>query len=412
MNLISVNNLGKAFRIYRHEWQRFASWFRIPIKPSKEHWVLRQVNFVIKPGETIGIIGQNGAGKSTLLKMITGTLQPTEGQVQVNGRIAAILELGMGFNPELTGRQNVFHAATLMGYDAESIDNAMPGIEAFAEIGEYFDQSLRTYSSGMQVRIAFAVVTAWKPDLLIVDEALAVGDIAFQQKCYAKLDELKRNNVALLLVTHDLNTIYQRCSRAIVLSEGSVLYDGDPKSAGEYYEQAMIKGSAGDPAESITEINTFKEAKVTTSQMKLEHKYIKSAYIHSAHDGVELRSIAEGEFFYITCELKNLNDLKDPHIGFKVRDSRGNIMYETNTFGLDSKLVVLDGHSKITFKLKCNLYPGTYTVEYGLAAEGYGNGLFKRVLFTDALKTSFDAIRLESSINWSGMCNMHSEAVD
>ena len=180
MSLLCVQDLGKAFRAYRSEWQRFARWFGIPAKPSEEHWVLRHVNFDIQPGEAIGIIGHNGAGKSTLLKMITGTLQATEGYMQVNGRIAAILELGMGFNHELTGRQNVFHAAGLMGFSVEQIQQTIPDIEAFAEIGEYFDEPVRTYSSGMQMRVAFSVATAFRPEILIIDEILAVGDISFQ----------------------------------------------------------------------------------------------------------------------------------------------------------------------------------------------------------------------------------------
>ena len=144
MSLLTVKNLGKAYRVYASEFQRIGRWFGIPIKPSEEHWVLKHINFAIKPGEAIGIVGQNGAGKSTLLKMITGTLQPTEGSVEVNGRIAAILELGMGFTADLTGRQNVYHAAGLMGFNAEQINQVIDDIEAFAEIGSYFDEPVRT----------------------------------------------------------------------------------------------------------------------------------------------------------------------------------------------------------------------------------------------------------------------------
>jgi len=191
MSLLNVSGLGKAYRTYHSEFQRIARWFYLPSKPRDEHWVLKDINFSIEPGEAIGIVGQNGAGKSTLLKMITGTLQPTEGSIQVNGRIAAILELGMGFNPELTGRQNVHHAAGLMGFSSEQIAGAMDNIESFAEIGEYFDESVRTYSSGMQMRVAFAVATAFRPDILIVDEALSVGDSYFQHKSFERIREFQ-----------------------------------------------------------------------------------------------------------------------------------------------------------------------------------------------------------------------------
>lgn len=192
MSLLTVKNLGKAYRVYASEFQRIGRWFGISTKPKEEHWVLKHVNFSIHAGEAIGIVGQNGAGKSTLLKMITGTLQPTEGNVQVNGRIAAILELGMGFTPDLTGRQNVYHAAGLMGFNADRIDEVIKEIEAFAEIGTYFDEPVRTYSSGMQMRVAFAVATAIRPEILIVDEALSVGDSYFQHKSF---DQIGRAHV-------------------------------------------------------------------------------------------------------------------------------------------------------------------------------------------------------------------------
>ncbi len=191
MSLLTIKNLGKSYRSYRSEWLRFASWFNIPTRPCEEHWILRGLNFEIQPGESIGIIGQNGAGKSTLLKMITGTLQPTEGSIQRNGRIAAILELGMGFSPERTGRQNARHAAGLMGFSTNQIDELMPQIENFAELGFYFEEPLRTYSSGMQMRLAFAVTTASRPDILIVDEALAVAIVIFSINASIALENFK-----------------------------------------------------------------------------------------------------------------------------------------------------------------------------------------------------------------------------
>src|SRR5262245_15413153 len=158
--ILSVENLGKAYRSYGSEWRRMLSWFGAQVKPIEERWVLRHVNFSLQPGEAVGIVGQNGAGKSTLLKLITGTLRPTEGSMRVNGRIAAMLELGMGFHPEFSGRRNAYHTAGLMGFSQDEIEKAMPEIESFAEIGEYFDEPVRTYSSGMQIRVMFAVATA------------------------------------------------------------------------------------------------------------------------------------------------------------------------------------------------------------------------------------------------------------
>lgn len=240
MIVLAVENIGKAYRTYHSEWHRFARWFGMPTKASEETWVLRHVSFHAHAGEAIGIIGQNGAGKSTLLKIIAGTFRPSEGQVLVHGRIAAILELGMGFKPELTGRQNVRHAAALMGFSPEQIEAAMPEIEAFADIGEYFNAPLRTYSSGMQVRLAFAVATAWRPDILIVDEALSVGDAAFQRKCFRRIERYCGENTALLFVSHDLETVKKICMRAIFLREGRLAALGPAKQVCDEYERYLF----------------------------------------------------------------------------------------------------------------------------------------------------------------------------
>ncbi|WP_305464061.1 ABC transporter ATP-binding protein [Photobacterium leiognathi] len=170
-SVLEVKNVGKSFKEYNSELIRISSWFGLNPKPIQENKILKNINFSVSPGEAVGIVGQNGAGKSTLLKMITGTLKPSSGSIHVTGRLSAILELGMGFHPDLTGRQNVYHSAGLMGFSQEQIDAVIDDLEAFAEIGEYFDQPVRTYSSGMQMRVAFGVVTAYRPEILIVDEA-------------------------------------------------------------------------------------------------------------------------------------------------------------------------------------------------------------------------------------------------
>ncbi|MCB1822234.1 MAG: ABC transporter ATP-binding protein, partial [Candidatus Competibacteraceae bacterium] len=181
MGQIIVRNVGKAYKRYASHWARLQEWLDPRDQPRHQaHWVLRGMDFTVAPGEAVGIIGNNGAGKSTLLKIITGTTQPTEGTVTVSGRVAALLELGMGFHPDFTGRQNVFMAGQLLGHSVATLEERFPDIEAFAEIGDYIDQPVRTYSSGMQVRLAFSVATAIRPEILIVDEALSVGDAYFQ----------------------------------------------------------------------------------------------------------------------------------------------------------------------------------------------------------------------------------------
>ncbi|UQG60146.1 ABC transporter ATP-binding protein [Marinobacter sp. M3C] len=252
MSLLTVEHVSKSFREYASEWKRVARWFGLPFKPVAENPILRDISFSIERGEAIGILGQNGAGKSTLLKLITGTLMPTAGIITVNGRIAAILELGMGFNPELTGRQNVYHAASIMGFSHAEVDNFMPAVEAFADIGEYFDEPVRVYSSGMQVRVAFAVATAVRPDILIIDEALSVGDAAFQRKCFRRINEFLEQGTTLLFVTHDIDAVKKLCKRAIFLHYGKIEAYGAAKEVCDAYEKSLFGG--GTPAaEELTE---------------------------------------------------------------------------------------------------------------------------------------------------------------
>ncbi|CAG2095758.1 ABC transporter ATP-binding protein [Xanthomonas arboricola] len=233
--MLTVEGLGKSYRVWGSEWLRAASWFGLQVKPREEHWVLRNVGFSVAPGESIGIMGRNGAGKSTLLKLITGTSQPTEGRIIRRGRIAAILELGMGFNPDLSGRENARHSAGLMGYTLEQIEAVLPEIQEFAEIGEYFDEPVRTYSSGMQVRVAFAVATAFRPDLLIVDEALSVGDAYFQAKCFKRIQSFKEKGMTLILVSHSVGDIVKHCDRAILIKGGAVHADGPSREVSNLY---------------------------------------------------------------------------------------------------------------------------------------------------------------------------------
>jgi len=325
MTLLSVQNLGKAFCTYRSEWQRFARWFGLPIKPSEEHWVLRNINFEIQPGEAIGIIGQNGAGKSTLLKMITGTMQPTKGQVQVNGRIAAILELGMGFNPELTGRQNAFHAAGLMGFNAEQIQQAMPNIEAFAEIGGYFDEPVRTYSSGMQMRVAFAVSTAYRPEILIIDEALSVGDTYFQHKSFSRIREFQEQGTTLLIVSHDREAIQSLCNRAILLENGAVIKDGNPEEVFDFYN-ALI----AEKENSTVEVTQLESGKAQTSSGTGEAKIEKIDLYNSEGESIEI--IGVGEQVELRVKVKVCKKIESLVLGYGIKDRLGQIMYGTNTW--------------------------------------------------------------------------------
>lgn len=361
MSLLSAIDLGKAYRTYRSEWQRVATWFSFPTRPIEEHWVLRHINFSIGPGEAIGIVGQNGAGKSTLLKMLTGTLQPTEGCVQCRGRIAAILELGMGFNPELTGRQNVYHAAGLMGFSIEQINGVIDTIEAFAEIGDYFDDSVRTYSSGMQMRVAFAVATAFRPDILIVDEALSVGDSYFQHKSFERIREFQRLGTTLLIVSHDRGSIQALCNRAILLEKGAIIKDGAPEEVMDYYNAIIAEKE---------------NATVTIKQLVDGSMQTLSGTGEAGVDEISLRNhenrpvefVTVGEPVRLSISICVNQDIPELVVGYAIKDRLGQTVFGTNTHHLGCSLQDLRAGERINygFSFPANLGVGSYSVSVAL----------------------------------------------
>ncbi|EIK95637.1 ABC transporter [Pseudomonas sp. M47T1] len=361
MSLLSVRNLGKAYRTYRSEWQRIARWFFLPVSPSEEHWVLKHVSFEIQPGEAIGIVGQNGAGKSTLLKMITGTLQPSEGTLQVNGRIAAILELGMGFNPELTGRQNAYHAAGLMGFSTEQLDTVIDDIEAFAEIGEYFDESVRTYSSGMQMRVAFAVATAFRPEILIVDEALSVGDSYFQHKSFDRIREFQQMGTTLLIVSHDRGAIQGLCNRAILLESGTVIKDGAPEEVMDYYN-AIIAAKEN----STVTVTQRGDGSVQTRSGSGEAT-IRSVSLHNSK-GEPIEYVQVGETVSLRVDVRVNSDIPELVTGYMLKDRLGQTVYGTNTHHLGRTLehMVAGQDIQYSFTFEANLGVGSYSVAVAL----------------------------------------------
>ncbi|MCJ7926688.1 MAG: ABC transporter ATP-binding protein [Pantoea vagans] len=249
---ISVKNLSKAYKFYSSKWSRVIEKFLPEGKPLHEKkWVLRNISFDVAPGESVGIVGVNGAGKSTLLKLLTGTTKPTLGTISISGRVAALLELGMGFHPDFTGRQNVFMSGLMMGLSRDEISDLLPDIEKFADIGSYIDQPVRIYSSGMQMRLAFAVATSSRPDILIVDEALSVGDSRFQAKCYSRIADFKSQGTTLLLVSHSAGDIVRHCDRAIFLKNGEIALDASAREVTNRYLDELFGKSVIEKNEAL-----------------------------------------------------------------------------------------------------------------------------------------------------------------
>jgi lipopolysaccharide transport system ATP-binding protein len=367
MGHIRLQHVSKAYKRYGNRWARLVEWLDPQDRARHEaHWVLRDVGFEVAPGESIGLIGHNGAGKSTLLKIVTGTTRPTTGTVEVGGRVAALLELGMGFHPEFTGRQNVYMAGQLLGLTADEIARHMSEIESFAEIGDYIDLPVRTYSSGMQMRLAFSVATTVRPDVLVVDEALSVGDAYFQAKCIDRIREFRTRGTTLLFVSHSPGTVKSLCDRAIMLDRGTVLRDGAPDDVLDYYNATIARQHAH--AE-ILQAERANGTRLTRSGGR--EATIESVELVSNRTGLPTRAVATGEAVQLRIDFVVREDIPELTAGVLVRDALGNDVFGTNTFHHDRSLRNLPAGSRRTVAFEFpafDLGRGNYTVSIALHA--------------------------------------------
>lgn len=358
MGTIKVSNLGKAYRQYSARWSRLAEWLIPRARPRHTlKWVLQGISFTVAPGEALGIIGINGAGKSTLLKMITGTTQPTTGSVEITGRVAALLELGMGFHPDFTGRQNAFMAGQLLGYSVEEISRLMPEIEAFAEIGDYIDQPVRVYSSGMQMRLAFSVATAHRPDVLIVDEALSVGDAYFQHKSVDRIREFRRQGTTLLLVSHDKEAIQSICDRAILLDAGRLVVEGEPESVMDYYNAMLAERD-----NQTVRRNIVDSGKTQTISGSGEARIIEISLLNEHDMPVEVVNVGQPVKLKIVVEANS--EIPELVLGYMIKDRLGQPMFGTNTYHLKHVLTNVSTGSVTVFifSFRADIGPGDYSI--------------------------------------------------
>jgi lipopolysaccharide transport system ATP-binding protein len=357
MGAIVVSKLGKAYKQYPMRWSRLAEWLLPGGARHKLKWVLQDISFEVAPGEAVGLIGINGAGKSTLLKLITGTTQPTTGSVWMQGSVAALLELGMGFHPDFTGRQNAIMAGQLLGMSVEEITALMPGIEAFAEIGDYMDQPVRVYSSGMQMRVAFSVATARRPDILIVDEALSVGDAYFQHKSFDRIRKFRDQGTTLLLVSHDKQAIQSVCDRAILLDGGRLAREGKPEEIMDYYN-AMIAEREND----TVRVKELEAGKVQTISGTGEATVTGIALYDEHGQQVEVVDVGAA----VTLEVKVTAKASIPRmvLGYMIKDRLGQPMYGTNTHLKELPLTDVQAGEEVKYRFAfpMNLGPGTYSV--------------------------------------------------
>ncbi len=394
---ISVKDICKVYKLYEKPMDRLKEALGLTkTKKYKEHHALSNVSFDIKQGECVGIIGTNGSGKSTILKIITGVLSPTSGSVEVDGRISALLELGAGFNQEYSGMENIYLNGTMNGFSKAEIDARMADILDFADIGDYVYQPVKTYSSGMFVRLAFSVAINIEPEILIVDEALSVGDVFFQAKCYHKFEEFKQMGKTIIIVSHDLSSIAKYCDRVILLNQGVKLGEGMPKDmiddfkrvlVGQYEipenksenslvndadvkEAVEVKAAERKRARSGAD-KTSKTLEYGTKQAEIEEFYIID------DKGTRTNAVIKGMEFTICMKVRFDSDLPAPIFAFSIKTAKGTEITGTNTMFEKAFLEpVREGMVKeVTFTQRMSLQGGEYLISFGVT--GYEGNDFK-----------------------------------
>ncbi len=376
---IKVNHVSKIYRLYDKPMDRLKESLGFTKqKKYKEHYALKDVSFDVHRGETVGIIGTNGSGKSTILKIITGVLNPSLGDVQINGRISALLELGAGFNQEYTGIQNVYLNGTMMGFTREEIDAKLQDILDFADIGDFVNQPVKTYSSGMFVRLAFAVAINIDPEILIVDEALSVGDVFFQAKCYHKFEEFKEMGKTILFVSHDLGSIGKYCDRVVLLNKGDKMAEGSPKDMIDLYKKVLVNHFDGKD-EKNTEEELHKECPKQEGEWKnylMQNPNVSDYgekraeiidYAIVDNRGLITNNIQKGTTFTVRMKVRFHEDIEEPIFAFTIKDLQGtdvtgtNTMYEKINFG-----TVKQGEEKtVSFTQDMNLQGKNYLLSLG-----------------------------------------------
>ena len=387
---ISITNLDKMYKLYDKPSDRFKEAMGLTRKKKyREHYALHNVSFNVKKGETVGIIGTNGSGKSTILKIITGVLNQTAGDVEVNGRISALLELGAGFNGEYTGIENVYLNGTMIGFTREEIDAKLQDILDFADIGDFVNQPVKTYSSGMFVRLAFAVAINIDPEILIVDEALSVGDVFFQAKCYHKFEEFKKMGKTIVFVSHDLGSIAKYCDRVVLLNKGKKLDEGNPKEMIDIYKKLLVN-QYDEPSD-----NTKKEEKHIEEPAKKSTGFWKDSLSLNPNIVEYGSKIAKIEDFAIIDSNENITSSIDmgskckikmkvtfnervvePIFAFTIKDLKGTEITGTNSMFEKAELSEAKaGETKIiTFEQEMNVQGGEYLISFGCT--GYKDGDF------------------------------------
>lgn len=385
-NAIEISHLSKIYKIFSRPVDRIKeSLLPFHKRYSTDFFAIRDLSLNVKKGETLGIIGKNGAGKSTLLKIVTGVLTPTSGTVRVYGRIASLLELGAGFNPDMTGVENIYMNGDIMGISRKDMDSRIDDIIAFADIGGFINQEVKTYSSGMFARLAFAVNAFLEPDILIVDEALSVGDLEFQSKCYRKFKQLREKGITILLVTHDTNAILNYCSQAVLLEKGSVIAEGNPKAVVDIYkkrvaEQVKLRYDRRKKQKNNVHLNVQIDKNKESFGLYKDKLALNKNLIEYGDKACEITDFAvinhkkevtsiinNGEKIEIYIKIHINQSISSPIVAFSIKDFKGLEVLGTNTLimGEDIGKCNPGEDIKLSFKTRIPIHSGKYQLSLG-----------------------------------------------
>lgn len=399
-NAISVNNVTKIYRLYEKPIDRLKEVLSPTHKNyHRDFFALNGISFDVPKGQTVGIIGTNGSGKSTILKIITGVLTPTEGNLKVNGVISALLELGAGFNMDYTGIENIYMNGTMMGFSRKEMDDKLKDILDFADIGDFVYQPVKTYSSGMFVRLAFALAINVEPEILIVDEALSVGDVFFQAKCYRRMEEIRQKGTTILMVTHDMGAIIKYCDQVVVLNKGNFIAQGEPGKMVDLYKKILanqmddlsldleeissgeLNDFSGEQVKSRSDRNALKEGfmkdKLTVNPNRTEYGDKKAEIVDFGlldERGNLSNLLLKGEYFIIKEKIQFHGNIESPIFTYTIKDKRGADLTGTNTMyeASDVESVKQGDVYEVEFKQKMTLQGGEYLLS--MSCTGFENG--------------------------------------
>ena len=415
---ITLENVSKYYKLYDTNAHRLREALHpFGKKYHKEFYALKNINLTISKGEILGVVGKNGSGKSTLLKIISSVLMPNSGEISVKGRVSALLELGSGFNPEFTGMQNIFFYGTIMGLSKREMELQLDNILSFADIGEFIYQPLRTYSSGMKARLGFAVAVHIEPEILILDEVLSVGDVLFQRKCYAKMEEFFKGGKTIIYVSHSTRSITEMCSRAILLNKGEIVLDSDAKTVTEYYQRNLLSDnelleSAGDGLtksrddnllhSSNNNIDTEKYIPELIPLSLMEYKNADVGIFNAKiinNEGVQVNVLEFRRRYQFVVDVLFGVDAKNVSFGFELKDEKGVVITSVDSYRLYKNDFSYDTWKGDVFHLVYNfmcLYrEGNYYLNFGVSSYGDEQRVLNRIV--DIL-----AFKAENSKNMTG----------